>query len=344
MPHVSLRDVAEQTGVSFQTVSKVLKGEGRASLATRQLVLDAAERLGYVPNSVARSLATSETRSIGFIASGLASFVLAPMMQGAEQAARARGYFTVFTLAEGDERQAERLVHQLIERRVDGVINAALSLQHNRRYGELLRRLSPSVSMFPVHGGNVPIVGEAPGMIGLLATRHLVALGHRGIGTIVGELDPRGSHDRLRGYQRALAETAIAPDQRLVAIGHWTAEGGYRAMNLLLEREPMPTAVFAHNDHMAIGAMRALHDRGLRVPEDCAIVGCDDIDLARYTIPSLTTVRISFERCGEEAVRLLLDRIKTHEPGPARIALPVELVVRASCGQKPAPGGVDQRP
>ena len=103
-------------------------------------------------------------------------------------------------------------------------------------------------------------------------------------------------------------------------------------MNRLLDRAPELTALFAHNDHMAIGAMRALHDRGLRVPEDCAVVGFDDIDLAPYVIPSLTTVRISFENSGAAAVRLLLDRIERETTVPERVVLPVELVVRSSCG------------
>lgn len=331
-PHVSLRDVAERTSVSFQTVSKVLKGQGRVAPVTRQRILDVAAELGYVPNTLARGLATRRTGSIGFIASGLASFVLAPLMHGAEREARAHGYFTIFTLAEGDEEHGERLVRQLVERRVDGIVNAALTLQDAQRYGELLRRLTPSVSIFPVQGGGVPLVGEDPALMGLIATRHLLSLGHRCIGTIVGPSVRRATNDRLRGHQQALEEHGIGPDPRLVEAGYWTAEGGYEAMTRLLERVPTPTAVFAHNDYMAIGAIRALHDRGLGVPEDCAIVGCDDIALAPYTIPALTTVRISFENNGAAAVRLLLDRIAKREPAPERLVLPVELVVRASCG------------
>lgn len=332
MSHVSLRDVADRTGVSFQTVSKVLKGEGRVSPATRQRILDIATEIGYVPNTLARGLATSRTHSIGFIASGFASFVLAPLMHGAEREARAHGYFSIFTLTEGDETEAERLVHQLVERRVDGIVNAALSLQESERYGNLLRRLSPVVSIAPVQGDGISLVGEAGTMTGLLATRHLTALGHRCIGTIVGAEDRPGRDGRYSGYARAIIEVGGVPDRRLMAIGHWSAEGGYAAMSRLLDRVPTITAIFAHNDHMAIGAIRALHDRGRRVPEDCAIVGCDDIDLARYVIPTLTTVRMSFEQTGAAAVRLLLDRLERRATPPERVILPVELIVRASCG------------
>jgi len=333
--HVSLRDVAEHAGVSFQTVSKVLQGAGRAAPATRQRIFDAAAELGYRPNTLARGLATRRTRTIGFIASGLASFVLDPLMRGAEREARAQGYFTIIALAEGDEEQAERLIHELIERRVDGIISAALTLQQNRRYGELLRRLAPTVCIFPVHGGGLSLVGEDPPLIGLLATQHLVTLGHRRIATIVGVVDRPGVSGRFRGYQQALEEAGLAVDPELVDVGHWTPEGGYDAMHRLLDHAPGITAIFAHNDHMAIGAIRALHERGLRVPDDVAVVGCDDIDLARYVVPSLTTVRISFERSGETAVRLLLDRLGEPHREPERVIPPIELVVRASCGHSP---------
>jgi len=330
--HASLRDVAERAGVSFQTVSKVLNGAGRVAPKTRQRILDTADELGYRPNSLARGLAMRRTHTIGFIASGLASFVLDPLMHGAEREARARGYFTIVALAEGDEDQAELLVHQLIERRVDGIVSAALTLQQSRRYGDLLRRLTPSVCIFPVHGGGLPLIGEDPQLTGLLATRHLVGLGHRNIATIIGAVDRTGVNGRLRGYHEALGEVGVSPDATLVDVGHWTPWGGYDAMGRLLDRAPGITALFAHNDHMAIGAIRALHDRGLRVPDDCAVVGCDDIDVARYVIPALTTVRISFERSGETAVRLLVDRLEKLTPPPERVILPIELIVRSSCG------------
>lgn len=331
--HVSLRDIAEQAGVSFQTVSKVLKGTGRVAPETRQRVVEIASALGYVPNTLARGLATRQTRTIGFIASGLASFVLAPLMHGAEREARARGYFTLVTLAEGSGEHADRLLHQLIERRVDGIINAALTLQQDAGYAALLRRLAPTVSLFSIHGGGVPLVGPDQTTIGSLATRHLIDLGHRCIATIVGESDyPTAKRNRLRGWEQALAAVGAPADECLVDYGHWSAEGGYAAMNRLLDRVAGITAVFAHNDHMAIGAIKAVEDRGLRVPDDCAVVGCDDIDLARFLVPSLTTIRMSFEECGETAVRVLLDHLATADLLPARVVLPVELVVRASSG------------
>lgn len=333
---VSLRDVAAHAGVSFQTVSKVLKGEGRVAPATRQRIVDSAAALGYVPNTLARSLVTRNSHSLGFIASGLRSFVLTPLMQGAEREAQAHGYLTIFTLADGHERRAEELVRQLVERRVDGIVNASLTLTKDRGYADLLRTLTSSVTIFPVAGGSLPIVGEDGRWTGLLATRHLLRLGHTQIATLIGEATaPRESSGRLGGYREALAEAGITPDPSLLEPGDWTGEGGYAAMNRLLDRAPQLTAVFAHNDHMAIGAIRAVLDRGLRVPQDIAIIGVDDIDLAPYTVPPLTTVRISFENIGAAAVRLLLDRLADPNRIRDRIILPVELVVRQSCGASP---------
>lgn len=333
MAHVSLRDVADHAGVSFQTVSKVLKGEGRVRADTRQRILATAEELGYVPNTLARSLATRHTKTIGLVTSGLASFVLAPLIHGAEEEARRRGYLTLVTLAEGGEDHAVRILNQFIERRVDGIINAGMTLQHDPKYAELLRKAVPVVSFYPIKGGGVPIVGPDPTAIGLLATRRLIELGHRRIASICDvstlAVARRG---RLRGYEIALSEVGCALDPALIDHGEWTAEGGYAAMNRLLDRVPAITAVFAHNDHMAIGAIKALEDRGLRCPEDCALVGVDDIDLARYGNPTLTSVRISFEQCGEVAVQLLVDQLASGQAPPDQVTLPVELVVRRSCG------------
>jgi LacI family transcriptional regulator len=331
--HISLRDVAEQAGVSFQTVSKVLKGGGRVAPETRQRILDAAAALGYVPNTLARSLATRRTWTIAFITSGLASFVLSPLMHGAERAARDSGYLTLVALAEGSGEHADRLLHQLVERRVDGIVNAAFTLQQHEHYADMLRTMAPTVTLFPIRGGGVPIVGADQTEIGLLATRHLTALGHREIVSIVGETEyVAARRNRLRGWEIALNEIGAPADEQRVEYGRWSAEGGYEAMHRLLDRCPTLTAVFAHNDHMAIGAIKALEERGRRVPDDVAVVGCDDIDLAPYLRPALTTIRMSFEECGAAAMRLLLDHLSTNAPMTDRVVLPVELVQRASCG------------
>lgn len=327
---VSLREVGEMAGVSFQTVGKVLRGKGTVAPATRVRVLEAAKELGYVPNSLARGLASNETHSIGFIASGLASFVLAPLLLGAEREARRHGYFVLFNFIDAETGDGVRTLNQLIERRVDGVVSAALTLQHDAGYGALLRDAVPSVANHPINGGGVPIVtwdAEEPGFLG---AQHLVDSGHRHIATITGDWHGGRVGGRLAGYARALQEVGVSFDRELVDIGHWSVEGGYKAMHRLLELGREFTAVIAHNDHMAMGAIRALNERGLRIPDDISVVGCDDVDFAPFTNPPLTTVRMSFECSGVEAVRLLVDRLQGRTAPTDRVVLPCTLVVRDS--------------
>jgi LacI family transcriptional regulator len=326
----SLRDVGVLAGVSFQTVSKVLAGKGSVSPATRARVLAAAAQLGYVPNTLARGLATQRTMSIGFLTSGLASFVFAPMLLGAEREARRHGYFTLFNFVDNTVDSAIHVLQQQIERRVDGVVSAALAASGNDVYGALLRSNVPSVATHSVAGGGVPVIGEDAEAPGYLAAEHLAQLGHRQIAIIPGVLTGERSGGRLTGNIKAMEAAGISYDRDLVEPGSWSIECGFTAMTKLLDRGRPFTAVIAHNDHMAMGAIRALHMRGLRVPEDVSIVGCDNLDFARFTNPPLTTVNISFESTGVIAVRTLLDRINGEFTVPERIVLPCSIVVRES--------------
>lgn len=341
MAHVSLRDIAREAGVSFQTASKALKGTGRVSPETRRRVQNVADRLGYVPNTVARSLVTSNTRSLGFVASGMASYVLTPLMLGVEREATANGYFAVITLAHPGGNHAERLVRQLAERRVEGIVSAALAHQDDAAYADALRGMANAVTVFGITGGGVPAVEIDERHTGVIATRHLLRLGHRTIAQILGEATTSPQTGRFRGYLDALSEVGVKDDPHLFDFGVWTAEGGYRAAGRLLDRVPQLTAIFAHNDYMAIGALRAVHDRGLRVPEDISIIGCDDIDLAGFVTPALTTVQIPFEALGAAAVRMLLDQSdpdRQHGPDRRDAAVGLlrgELIVRRSTGPVP---------
>lgn len=329
--HVSLREVGQRAGVSFQTVSKVLRGKGSVADPTRERILAAAAELGYIPNSLAIGLATQRTHSIGFIASGLASFVLAPMLLGAERAAREHGYFVLFNFV-NEDRAADGvgILHQLIERRVDGIISAAHNFQHDEKYGSVLRRSVPSVTTHNVAGGGVPIVGEDSEMPGYLGTQHLIENGHRRIAMITGTSGDKSLSGRLAGYANALKRANIEFRIDLVEGGSWTVESGYRAMQRLLDRHDELAGVVAQNDHMALGAMRAIQERGLHIPEDISIVGCDDVDFSPFTNPPMTTVKMSFESTGAQAVRLLLDMLGGQEVVPDRIIMPCSLVVRES--------------
>jgi len=329
---VSLRDVGAEAGVSFQTVSKVLHGKGNVSDATRSRVLAAATDLGYVPNSLARGLATQRTHSIGFLASGLATFVFGPMLLGAEREARKHGYFMPFTFVDSSATNARRSLQQLIERRVDGVISAATAFASDAAYCDLLRAGVRSVATHAVAGGGVPVIGENGVKTGEIAAQHLTQLGHRSIAIVTGEWDGVTINGRLEGNLTTIQNAGGVCHPELIDVGAWTIEGGYEAMERLLARGTPFTGVITHNDHMAMGAIRALQDAGHRVPDDVSVVGCDDVDFARFTSPPLTTIRISFESTGIMAVRTLLQRIDGDEAIPDRVVLPCSMVIRESTG------------
>ena len=330
MASVSIKDIAARAGVSFQTVSKVLQGKGSVSPRTRAWIQEVAEQLGYVPNTLARSLVSQRTGTIGVVASDFSDYVLAQFVVGAEREARRQGQCVIVGSLDHEGSEGERYIRLLLERRVDGILLAAPQFEHNTQVGEMLVGKVPVVSMFHIPGVSLPRVGSDHQETGFIATRHLLELGHRSIGTIIGPLERRAVQSRLRGYQQALEAAGIAYRAELVEEANWHADGGCEAAHRLLERIPAITAIFAQNDFMAIGVLNALHDRGLRVPEDCAVVGCDDIPIAAHTIPSLTTVHLPFYETGETAMRLLLDIIEHKETEEQRVLLPVHLVKRAS--------------
>jgi len=329
---VSVKDVAAHSGVSFQTTSKVLNGKGSVSEKTRERILSAAKDLGYVPNILARSLVTRSTRAIGLVASDFGDPNLSRFIVGAEHEARRQGYAVVISSIDPDGTGGDRATRALIERRVDGVLLAAPQMEEDVKTALLTNEQVPTVSLHHVPGGGVATVGSDHSLTGLLATRHLIEMGHRKIATITGPLARRVTHSRLHGYRQALKEAGIPYEASLVEESDWHISGGFEATRRLLARRPGLTAIFAHNDTMAIGVLSFLRQLGRRVPQDCAVVGCDDIEVAEHTVPPLTSVRVPFHKTGQEAMRLLLAMIASGSVDPKRVQLPVELVPRASSG------------
>lgn len=334
--YVSLKDVALRAGVSFQTASKVLRGQrGVVAEDTQRRILQAAEELRYVPNAVARSLVTRSTYTIGIVADDLSDWILARFVLGAEHAARRRGHAvligTVRDAGVEEANEPAEWVRQMLERRVDGIVSAApTTLEEDTMVADLLRGPTLAVSMNHVPGGGVSFVGSDHHRTGRLATEHLIGLGHRRIGTVTGPWRRRVVVSRLRGYRAALEAADIPYDEALVEEADWTTEGGFAATERLLTRVPDLSSVFVHSDLMAVGVLSALDVNGRRVPADCSVVGCDDIHLAAHLKPPLTSVHIPFYESGERAVELLLDHIQNPELPARRELLPVHLVVRES--------------
>jgi LacI family transcriptional regulator len=330
--HVSVKDVAARSGVSFQTTSKVLNGGGSVSEVTRARILQAASDLGYVPNLQARSLVMQRTRTVGVIIGDFSDFNLSRFIVGAEQEARRQGYGVIMGSIESEGSGTEYVLPAMMERRVDGILLAAPQMEEDMALAHVLDRTLPMVSMHHVPGGGVATVDSDHELTGLLATRHLLERGHRVIATVTGSQGRTVTESRLRGYRRALGEAGIAFDAGLVEEGRWDIAGGMAASQRLLARRPDLTAIFAQNDSMAIGVLCALYSTGRKVPEDCAVAGCDDIDIAAHTVPPLTTVHVPFYETGAEAMRLLLKMAGDGALIQASITLPVHLIVRASTG------------
>ncbi|CAA9475810.1 MAG: Transcriptional regulator, LacI family [uncultured Rubrobacteraceae bacterium] len=187
------------------------------------------------------------------------------------------------------------------------------------------------------------LVGSVYHWTGLLATEHLLRLGHRRVATVTGSENRQVTTHRLEGYKRALAEAGVPFDPSLLESGNWDADGAYEATRRLLDRAPDATAVFAQNDVMALGVLSALREKGLKVPDDQAVVGCVDVPLAAHAASPLTTVHGPFYETGKTAVRLLLDTIAGVIEKPERVLLPVKLVVRESCGANKVVNGTSSR-
>jgi LacI family transcriptional regulator len=342
--YVSIKEVAARAGVSFQTASKVLNGGPvRVSAETAARIMDVAKELGYQPNTIARSLVQRFTSTLGLVAPDATDVAISQISVAAEQAARRQGHaMLVGHLSPGGEDGAD-IVRTLIERRVDGVIAAAPQVEDDAEVADLLRAYVPAVSLHSVPGGGVPVVGSNHRETGRLATEHLLSLGHRTIGTITGPFRRRVVRSRLHGYEDALRQAAIEPDEDLVVEADWTPRRAADATRLLLQRRPRITAIFVHNDTMAVGVLSALAAAGCQVPGDVAVVGCDDVPLAEYLVPPLTTVHVPLAETGEQAVDLLLRRIRGDPPPEQPLRLPVSLMVRASCGASVLPAPLTAR-
>jgi LacI family transcriptional regulator len=332
MSHISLKDIAAKAGVSYPTVSKVLQGKGTVSPQTRANILQAAEALGYVPNVVARSLVSQKTSTIGIVVSDFGDVALSQIFVGACREVDQQGLSIVIGGVDPAGEQSIHHLRMLLERRVDGIVLLAPHLEKEKSIADLLDGRLPVVSTYPLMNKSFSQVGTDGFFTGRIPTQHLIALGHSRIGTITGKSNRSVAEHRLLGYREALEAAGIPYHSEWVEEGDWQFAGGYKAACTLLERAPDLTAIYAQNDVMAVGVLSALHDLGVRVPDDCSVVGCDDIPLSTYTFPSLTTMHIPFGELGEMTVKLLLDLITQRVTEPQKVLLPTRLVSRNSSG------------
>jgi DNA-binding LacI/PurR family transcriptional regulator len=333
---VSIKDIAKAAGVSHSTVSRALSDSPLVSDETKARVQHLAQEMGYSPNTLARSLVTRQTYSVGLVVTTIADPFIAEVVQGIEATAHDHGYTVVLCNSGAEPEREIAAVEMLRSKRVDGVIVTssrvgALYLEHLERIGvpivlinnhnEQSGRYTFTVTVDNRHGG-------------CLATDHLIQLGHRRIAYVTAPADHSSDLDRMTGYRQALVDSGIEPDPDLVVPGNGRADGGERALETLTALDVLPGAVFCYNDMTAIGLINAARGAGLVVPSDLAVVGFDDIPFATYCCPPLTTIAQPKVEMGQLAMKMTLSlmAIEEGENGEelSNIVVQGKLIVRAS--------------
>jgi len=322
-----MADVAREAGVSGQTVSRVANGRENVDEATRRRVLDAMRAVGYRPNSAARALRNGRFRSIGVIMSTLASLGNSRTLDAISSAAMAEGYsITLLPVGHPTQRAVAGAFGRLDGKAVDGVV--VLIEEHGLDWSVIeLPQGVPVVVVDSNPRADYPIVDTDQVQGAALATEHLLGLGHETVWHIAGPSHSYAAERRERSWRETLSRhDRLAPPP---VVGDWTADTGY-ALGQVLCRDPGVTAVFAANDQMALGLLRALHEAGRSVPGEVSVVGFDDMEEASCFWPPLTTVRQSFAEVGRRAVHTLLAEITSGAPVASPALVPTTLVIRAS--------------
>lgn len=336
----TIRDVARRAHVSIATVSRVLNDSSRVSESSRARVWKAARDLDFWPNRAARSLSTSRTHAIGVLLPDIYGEFYSEIIRGIDRAARDVHFQILISSSHAD---TDELLSAAIsmQGRIDGLV--VMAPDHGSASAiDRVRRRFPLVLLNPRHeieGCSTFAIANFDG--GYAITRHLLELGHRSIAVLTGPADNADAVGRLSGYRRALLEAGIEPEPDWEIAGDFTEASGYEAAPALVEMSPRPTAVFAANDSMALGLVSALHDRAVTIPDEISVAGFDDIAIARYATPPLTTVHVDAFDLGRQAVARLVEELEDPEnASPRHEVLATTVVVRRSCAMvdsSPAP-------
>ncbi|WP_169738913.1 LacI family DNA-binding transcriptional regulator [Jiangella gansuensis] len=329
--HASIIDVAALAGVSVTTVSHTLSQRRPVSAATRERVLDAIAELGYQPNDLARSMRSQRTNTIALVIPDITNPFYTSVARGLQDAIQADTYFGIVCNTDANPDLERKTVEQLVKRRVDGIVFSG--------YYQHQEDIRPAVSVgIPVVllGSHRPkegydVVNGADHESGAEATRYLIGRGHRRIGFITAPAGSGAPAVRVDGYRAALHEAGIPAEPDLLLRAPVSGDGGAQGMNALLDLPEPPDAVIATNDVVAIGAIGAAHARGLRIPDDIAVMGFDDIEAARLITPKLTTMANQSHQIGHAAGRLVLQRIAGEgPPDPQEVVFSAQLRRRES--------------
>lgn len=332
------KDVAEAAGVSRTTVSFVLNNvEGmRISEETRQKVLDTAEALNYHPDATARSMVKGKTFILGFVVrqepdKAYADLLLPEVMRGISEVAGEHGYHLLFKPVPPED-EKNSLTTLFLERQVDGLIVSG-PLSNDQEIVDLMTANAPIILQGRIDYPNIPSVDINNRKAAEKAVNHLIGLGHTRIAMITNaSLQYSSSKDRLNGYRRALVNAGLPYDESLVFYGNRTPDSGFHAMKQILDLGIHPTAVFIASDTVALGSLNALYQNFIRVPEDIAVMGFDDIPLSKHLAPPLSTIHIPAHSLGWNAANLLIKWLDNNESPQEDCILDTEIIIRESCG------------
>jgi LacI family transcriptional regulator len=328
---VTMADVAREAGVSLMTVSRVINDKDGVSAATRRRVWAIVERLDYRPSGIARGLATQRTGTLGLVVPDVANPFFADVARGVEHVAHAEGYNVFLCNTEEDPRRELAVLQSLEEKRVDGVVLCSSRLGEEELRASLARHPATVLVNRRLEGERVVgavLLDDAAG--GRLVVGHLLEGGHRAVGLLAGPPASHSGRQRAQGYRAALAAAGLLPRPAWQVSCGANVDAGQRAARDLLAGHPELTALFCYNDLVAVGALQACTDLGLRVPDDVAVTGFDDIRLAALVTPPLTTCRVPRYDLGARATRLLLDRVAGRRESAEEVVLELALVTRAS--------------
>lgn len=337
---MNLEHIAQKAGVSRATVSRVINNEQYVSEKTREKVLRVIEEEGYVPNAAARALVKQQNQVIGIVVPDTLEDILINdnpyyyplVLQGIANAAHAEDYATLLWMLHSTDDRERYYQRFLKNRLMDGLLIVASLISESFLIRQLQKNRMPFViiSQPPRGYDGISYVGIDNITAAQEAVRHLAQLGRRRIGTITGKLDNRDGKDRLVGYEQGMKLSGLPYSPQLVAEGRFSRQTGYLGMKQLLEQGV--DAVFAASDVMAVGAYQAIQEAGLRIPDDIAVVGFDDLPLATQIKPALTTVHQPIAQKAAIATSTLIGLIEGRMHAPIQVSLPTQLVIRESCG------------
>jgi LacI family transcriptional regulator len=330
---VTIEDIAEEVGYSANTVSRALNDKSEIREDTKEKILETAEAMGYRPSRVAQRMRSKQTGILGVVVANNANPFFSTVVKGIESAASDRGYNIILKDSDEDPHKEEEAIEIMLTEQVDGLLVSPVNSEKSD-ISEVAGGL-PFVAFarhFEDLNADFVLIDDIKG--GYLATSHLIENGYQKVALLNGPINELSAQERLKGYRKALKEAGREPDPDLIHDGILTMEQGYKAGKEILNSSNRPDAVHTFSDFVALGFMKAVKEKSLSIPGDIGVVGFDDVDFCSYSSVPLSTVRVPIKRIGEEAVKILLNRIQSEgrddESEVSEVRLEPELITRKS--------------